>query len=65
MGPRTRKFIGSMAVMLYLFCYIVAAVIIAQRLPDNKLILGLFCAVAGVLWGAPLLPLISWMNKSR
>ncbi|MFO1014126.1 MAG: DUF2842 domain-containing protein [Caulobacteraceae bacterium] len=65
MGARTRKLIGSIAVMVYLLLYVLVALGISQRLMDNKLMLGLFCAVAGILWGAPLLPLISWMNRGK
>ena len=37
MGARTRKLIGSIAVMFYLLLYVLVALGISQRLMDNKL----------------------------
>jgi Protein of unknown function (DUF2842) len=36
---------------------------IGERLPDQALVKGIFFAVAGLAWGAPVLPLLSWMNR--
>jgi hypothetical protein len=62
MGPRLRKLIGSIAVVLFLAAYIAAAVTLADRLPDDPLVQLLYFAVVGVAWGVPLLPLFRWMQ---
>ena len=41
----------------------VAAVFIAERLPDTLWVQTVFFIVAGLGWGVPILPLISWMNR--
>ena len=63
MGPRLRKLIGSIAVVLFLGAYIVAAVTLAERLPDNRLAQLAYFLVAGVAWGVPLLPLFRWVER--
>ncbi|MCA3722204.1 DUF2842 domain-containing protein [Phenylobacterium sp.] len=65
MQPRLRSFIGSMAILAFMAVYIWAATLVADRLPDNMAIKMLFFAVAGLGWGVPILPLISWMNRGR
>ena len=62
MPPRLRKLIGSAAVVAFLLGYIWAMTILADRVPPNPWIQTLFFAVAGVLWGVPIIPLIRWMN---
>ena len=65
MQPRLRSFVGSMAILIFMAVYIVAATHVADRLPDNDAIKMVFFAVAGLLWGIPILPVISWMNRGR
>jgi hypothetical protein len=65
MQPRLRSFIGSMAILAFMAVYIWAATLVADRLPDNMAIKMLFFAVAGLGWGVPILPFISWMNRGR
>ncbi|MBP9232601.1 MAG: DUF2842 domain-containing protein, partial [Phenylobacterium sp.] len=33
--------------------------------PDQVFIKTLFYAVAGIGWGVPILPLLSWMNRGK
>jgi len=63
--PHLRKLFGSLAVLLFLAAYIAVAVTLADHLPDNRLVELAFFAVAGVLWGVPLLPLFTWMERGR
>jgi hypothetical protein len=63
MGPRTRKAIGSAAILLFLLFYVGLAGRIGALLPDQWLVRLLFYAVAGTAWGAPLIPLLTWMNR--
>ena len=65
MQPTLRSFIGSVAILVFLAGYIWAATAIADRLPDDMRIKLVFFAVAGVGWGLPILPLITWMNRGR
>ncbi len=65
MQPRLRSFVGSMAILIFMAVYIVAATHVADRLPDNDAIKMVFFAVAGLLWGIPILPVIWWMNRGR
>ena len=63
MTTRTRKLIGSMGIVGFLGLYIAAVATLAERLPTNWMAQLAFFVVAGVAWGVPLIPLISWMNR--
>jgi len=63
MPPRIKKIIGSFAILLFLAVYAMAAVSLHDLLPDNFLLELLYFAIAGTAWGAPLIPLLSWMNR--
>jgi hypothetical protein len=65
MQPTLRSFIGSVAILVFLAGYIWAATTVADRLPDDMRIKLVFFAVAGVGWGLPILPLMTWMNRGR
>ena len=62
MPARLRKLIGSAGVVAFLLAYIWVLVVLADHVPANTWVQTLFFAVAGVLWGVPLIPLIRWMN---
>ncbi|HEX2559071.1 DUF2842 domain-containing protein [Phenylobacterium sp.] len=65
MGARTRKFIGLFVILAFLAAYVVVATLIADLLPDNRLVELAYFVVAGTFWFIPILPLISWMNRGR
>jgi len=65
MTARVRKLIGLFAILAFVVFYAVAIVAIAERLPDNRPVQWIFYIVAGLAWGVPILPLISWMNRGR
>lgn len=65
MSARTRKFIGSMAIVGFLGLYVAAVAVLAERLPPNAMVQLAFFVIAGVAWGGPLIPLIAWMNRGR
>jgi len=65
MPARVRKLIGSAAVLLFLLFYIGVVVAVADRLPDLWIVKLVFFVVAGVAWGLPIIPLITWMNRGR
>ena len=60
MGPRTRRAVAAIGVCAFLAFYVWAVVSIGALLPNHPLIHLLFYGVAGVAWGLPLLPLLSW-----
>ena len=64
MPTRLRKLIGSAGVVALLLGYIWAMTLLAVHVPPNTWAQTGFFAVAGVLWGVPIIPLIRWMNAS-
>ena len=65
MSARVRKFIGGIGILVFLAAYIWAMTTIAEYVPDQIFIKTLFYAVAGIGWGVPILPLLSWMNRGK
>ncbi len=65
MNKRLRKAIGGVGILAFLTLYVVIAVTVAGYLPDNKAIQLVYFVAVGVAWGAPLLPLLTWMDKGR
>lgn len=65
MSARLRKLIGSAGILGFLLFYVGLVVQVAQYVPDHGLWQALFYIVAGLGWGVPVLPLISWMNRGR
>ncbi len=63
MQPRLKKLIGSVGVMAFLAGYVWLMTLIADHVPEQPLAQMLFFLVAGVSWGAPIIPLIRWMNS--
>ncbi len=63
MPTRLRKLLGSLAILAFLFFYVGVATKLADLVPDLWWAKLLFFLLAGTLWGAPLIPLISWMNR--
>ena len=65
MNKRARKALGGLGILAFLTAYVIAAVTVSAYLPDNKAIQMVYFVVVGVAWGAPLIPLLSWMDKGR
>ena len=65
MSARVRKFVGGIGILVFLTAYIWAMTAISERLPDQFAIKLIFYTVAGIGWGVPILPLLSWMNRGR
>ena len=63
MTTRARKAIGGLLMLLFLVAYVAAAVTIGDHLPKGKVIQFAYFVVVGTAWGAPLIPLITWMNR--
>lgn len=65
MNARIRKLIGMVGILAFMVLYVGAAVRIGERVPDHWAAKLAFYALAGMVWGVPVLPLISWMNRGR
>jgi hypothetical protein len=63
MNPRVRKLIGLFAILIFLLLYMGAVAQLALLVPHHGPLQFAFYALAGVAWGIPILPLISWMNR--
>lgn len=65
MTQRTRKFVGAVALLLFLTVYALAAMMVAIALQVNgsKLAEIVYYPVAGLLWVLPSMWLVSWMQR--
>ena len=65
MSARVRKFIGLFGIVGFLGTYAAVVSKLSDHLPDNGAVRLAFYVVAGLCWGLPIFPLISWMNRGR
>ncbi|MFC5390226.1 DUF2842 domain-containing protein [Brevundimonas bullata] len=63
MGARTRRFVATVGVVLFLTFWVWGAVSINDRLPDIWWLDLIFFAVAGIGWGIPLIPMLRWAER--
>jgi hypothetical protein len=65
MSVRTRKFVGTVALLVLVCVWGLLAMALAQSvLTDiNGLVAVIYYVVAGLGWVVPAMPLISWMAK--
>lgn len=65
MNVRTRKFIGTVVLIVFLSAYaiLVMALAASQIIGTSRLIEGLFFFIAGLAWVVPAGFLIKWMQK--
>jgi multisubunit Na+/H+ antiporter MnhB subunit len=65
MPLRTRKLIGTLAILLFVLVYGPLAMALAESriLEAPKLVQALAYAVLGLAWIVPLMPLIRWMAR--
>ncbi|MCF8503348.1 MAG: DUF2842 domain-containing protein [Caulobacter sp.] len=63
MPSRIRKLVGMVAMLAFLFGWVVAAIAIADHLPKHPAIDLIYFLVVGTAWGLPLFPLMKWMNQ--
>ena len=64
MTPRVRKLIGLVGILAFLLAYVVIIASLAPHVPTHGPLQVAFYALAGISWGIPILPLISWMNRA-
>ena len=60
---RLRKLIGGLGIMAFLAAYVVAMTLISEHIPDHWAARMVFYVIAGLGWGVPILPLISWSRR--
>jgi hypothetical protein len=65
MPARIRKLIGGLGMVAFLIAYAVIMTVIADHLPNQWAVKLVFFVIAGTAWGAPLIPLITWMNRGK
>ena len=65
MGPRTRRCVAAVGAIAFLAFYVWAVVAIGDRLPASMWIDLVFYGIAGIAWGIPLIPLLSWAERER
>jgi hypothetical protein len=65
MSMRLRKLIGLAGILAFIVFYMGLVVRLSNYVPDHGPLQFVFYALAGVCWGVPILPLISWMNRGR
>lgn len=65
MTARLRKLIGLLGIVAFLAAYIALVITVADYVPKHWAAQLAFFLVAGVAWGLPILPLLSWMNRGR
>jgi hypothetical protein len=66
MRIRTRKLIGTFALLVLVAVWALLAMVLAQAVavPASPLVATLYYAVAGLGWVLPAMPLIWWMSRS-
>lgn len=65
MTARARKALGSMAILIFLAVYAWVVSTIGDHVPRLWYAQLAYYVVAGTAWGAPIIPLITWMNRGR
>ena len=61
-----RRVIASVGIVVFLFVYVIGVSDVGRHLPPhNSLLTLLYYALAGTLWGVPILPLISWSEAYK
>lgn len=65
MSARVRKLIGLFGILAFLTAYVAVVATVGDHIPKAWPAQLAFYLVAGLGWGVPILPLISWMNRGR
>jgi Protein of unknown function (DUF2842) len=65
MTIRTRKFFGTIALLLLVLVWSLLGMTVAQTpwLANSRLLQAVFYVVAGIGWVLPAMPIISWMAR--
>lgn len=60
MPPRSRKLVALALLLPGLLAYVLAAIVVADALPQHWLVRLLYFIIAGIAWAAPARALIAW-----
>ena len=65
MRMRTRKFLGTIALLMLVVVWSLMGMTVAQTpwLANSRLAQAIFYVVAGIGWVLPAMPIISWMSR--
>jgi len=65
MPIRTRKLLGTIALLVLVVVWSLIAMAIAQAplIASSRLAQGIYYVVAGIGWVLPAMPIITWMSK--
>jgi len=65
MTARARKAIGGLGIVAFVVFYAWLVSTVGDHLPRAWWAQLLYYVIAGTAWGAPIIPLIAWMNRGR
>jgi hypothetical protein len=65
MGPRARRGVGALGVVVFAAFYIWLAITVGDFVPDLWWAKVIYFAVVGTAWAIPLKPLILWAEGGR
>jgi hypothetical protein len=67
MTIRTRKFLGTIALLLLAIIWSLTGMVVAQMpvLASSGLLQAVFYVVAGLGWVLPAMPIVSWMSRPQ
>jgi hypothetical protein len=60
-----RRVIACVAIFVFLLAYIYGVIAIGTLIGDQGALTYIFYALAGLLWGVPILPIISWSEAYK
>lgn len=63
MPPRIKKLVGLFILLPGIGVYVIAAMLLAERVPDFWLLKLFYFILAGIAWSIPAHFLIRWMEK--
>jgi hypothetical protein len=63
MNVRTRKAVGSVGIVVFLIAYVAIVSTIGDHIPKVWWAQLPYYGLAGIGWGLPIIPLITWMNR--
>jgi hypothetical protein len=67
MTVRTRKFFGTIALLLLVLVWSLIGMAVAQMpvLANSGVLQAIFYVVAGLGWVLPAMPIVSWMSRPK
>lgn len=65
MTRRAKKLVGTVAILIFVVCYALVVMALAQPILRDASMPGqlAFYVVAGMAWIVPILPLVAWMER--